>query len=82
MKTGCYNLRRSRRIHNGSAVIVVLAVMTILVMLLAANTATLNSLRRQVSAIEKRQVQRLATQSAGQTHAARSGANSFSRSSK
>ena len=75
MKTEFSSFRKSRNFQSGSAVVVVLVVLTILVMLLAADTATLNWLRREVNAVEKRQIQRLASPLTNQLHAAGSVTN-------
>jgi type II secretory pathway component PulK len=50
-------LNRSRR---GSAVIVMLALLFMMVISVAANTVTVNWLRRQVKLVDQREVQRLA----------------------
>jgi type II secretory pathway component PulK len=59
MKTSIENIRRPSR-ESGSAVIFVLILLFIVVVFVAANTVTLNTLRRQVKLVEQRQVQRLA----------------------
>ena len=59
MKIRPANFRRSRRSLGGSAVIVLLALLSVMLMLIAINTATLNRLTREVKALEKRQTQRL-----------------------
>jgi len=59
MKTRPANFRRSRRSPSGSAVIVLLALLSVMLMLIAINTATLNRLTREVKGLEKRQTQRL-----------------------
>jgi hypothetical protein len=59
MKTGIAHSRRSRRSSGGSAVLVLLALLSVMLMLIAANTAALNRLTREVKGLEKRQVQRL-----------------------
>lgn len=59
MKTHFANARRPRRAPGGSAVLVLLALLTVMVMLIAINTATLNRLAREVKGLEKRQIQRL-----------------------
>jgi hypothetical protein len=59
MKTPLSNSRRLRRSQGGSAVVVMLALLTVMIMLIAANVATLNRLNREVKGLEKRQVQRL-----------------------
>lgn len=65
MKTGIYIGPRQRR-ERGSAVILVLILLFIVVVFVAANTVTLNTLRRQVKLVEQRQIQRLAQSAAHQ----------------
>lgn len=50
---------RPRRNRDGSAVIVMLALLAVMVILIAANTAALNRLTQEVKGMEKRQTQRL-----------------------
>jgi len=59
MKTHFANLRRSRRSPGGSAVVVLLALLSVMLVLIVANTATLNRLTQEVKGMEKRQIQRL-----------------------
>lgn len=47
------------RKQNGSAVIVLLILIFIMVIFVAANTITVNSLRKQVAILDKHQMQRL-----------------------
>ena len=49
---------RSRQHEQGSAVLVVLALLAVMCLLLASNTVTLNSLKRELRLIEEKQVQR------------------------
>jgi hypothetical protein len=57
MKTRLKHLHKGRR---GSVVIFVLALLFIMVIFVAANTVTVNWLRRQVNVVEQHQIQRLA----------------------
>jgi Tfp pilus assembly protein PilX len=66
MKTEFSICQRPRQGQGGSAVVVVLILLFIMVVLVAANTATLNWLRRQVNAVDKHQTQRLAPASTNQ----------------
>ena len=59
MKIRPANFRRLRRSPGGSAVIVLLALLSVVLMLIAINIATLNRLTREVKGVEKRQIQRL-----------------------
>jgi len=59
MKTRLEKCRRSRRSQGGSAVVVLLGMLSVMLILLAANTAALNRLSREVKGIEKHQIQRL-----------------------
>lgn len=56
--------RRSHRAQNGSAVMVVLILLFIMVVFVSANTVTVNWLRRQVNLVEKQEIHRLSTQTA------------------
>ncbi len=53
--------RLPSRAQNGSVVLVVLASLVIMLLLVAANTAAINQLGREVKFVEKKQLQRLAT---------------------
>jgi hypothetical protein len=75
MKTCAAHFRRSRRSPGGSAVLVLLALLTVMVMLVMANTATLNWLTREVKAVEKRQIQRLDPSSKPQARPSQSATN-------
>jgi hypothetical protein len=59
MKTRAFKIRRPRPCQGGSAVVAILALLTVMLMLVAANVATLNRLSREVKGLEKRQMQRL-----------------------
>jgi len=56
MKTNISN----RRGNSGSALLVVLALLMIMVIFVAANTATTNWLSRQVKLVDQREIHRLA----------------------
>ena len=75
MKTEFSIARHSRRSRNGSAVIVILILLGILLLLLAANTRTLNWLRKEVDLAEKRQTQRLAPAATNELRATQSVTN-------
>jgi type II secretory pathway component PulK len=66
MKTEFSICQRPRQGQGGSAVLVILILLFIMVIFVAANTATLNWLRRQVNAVDKHQTQRLALASTNQ----------------
>jgi DNA-directed RNA polymerase specialized sigma54-like protein len=55
----CLGFQAGRRSREGSAVVVLLVLLTLMVALAAANTATLNRLRQRVKIVEQRQVRRL-----------------------
>jgi hypothetical protein len=59
MKTRFANVRRQRRSTSGSAIVVLLVLIAIMLALIAANTAALDRLTREVRGLEKRQIQRL-----------------------
>jgi hypothetical protein len=67
MKTHLDNFRRSRRDRGGSAVVALLAMLSAMVILLAANTGALNRLNRELKGIEKHQIERLDPAAKGQT---------------
>jgi hypothetical protein len=60
MKMNFALVRRSRSSREGSAVIIVLVLLAFMVVLTAANTATVNRLRDRVKIIDQRQTRRLA----------------------
>jgi len=60
MKTDSSIARAPRASRAGSAVLIILVLLTIMVALAAANTATLNGLRRHVKIVDHLQTQRLA----------------------
>jgi hypothetical protein len=60
MKNSYPHLTRAHRSENGSAVLVMLAFLVLIMMLCAATTRTVISARQEVALIEKRQVERLA----------------------
>jgi hypothetical protein len=57
MKTRSTNF--PRRSRGGSAVLVLLVLLTVMLILIEVNTAALNRLEREVKGLEKEQVQRL-----------------------
>ncbi len=59
MKTRSSKIRCLRPFQGGSAVVAILALLTVMLMLIAANVGTLNRLSREVKGLEKRQRQRL-----------------------
>jgi ABC-type uncharacterized transport system permease subunit len=61
--------------EGGSAVLVILILLFIMVIFVAANTATLNWLRRQVNVVDKHQTQRLALASTNQLRSAQAVTN-------
>ncbi|MGD0813595.1 MAG: hypothetical protein ABSA83_08340 [Verrucomicrobiota bacterium] len=75
MKTEHSIRRRLRRGQGGSAVIVVLILLFMMVIFVAANTVTVNWLRRQVNVVEKHQIQRLAPASTNQVRNAQAATN-------
>jgi type II secretory pathway component PulK len=66
MKTDASMARAPRKSRDGSAVLIILVLLTIMVVLAAANTATLNRLRQRVKIVDQRQTQRLASYSTNQ----------------
>ncbi len=60
MKTDFSIARPPRQTRSGSAVVIMLVLLAIMVELAAANTATLNRLRERVKIVEQRQTRRLA----------------------
>jgi CBS domain containing-hemolysin-like protein len=60
MKTRFLNRNPARQSRGGWAVLVILILLVIMVVFVAANTATVNWLRRQVRLVDERQTQRLA----------------------
>jgi Tfp pilus assembly protein PilX len=66
MKTQFSICHRPRQSQGGSAVIVILILLCIMVLFVMANTATLNWLRQQVNVVDKHQTQRLAQSVANQ----------------
>jgi Tfp pilus assembly protein PilX len=75
MKTQSSICHRTRRGQDGSAVVVILILLCIMLLFVAANTATLNWLRAQVNAVDKHQTQRLALASTNQMQNAQSVTN-------
>ncbi len=61
MKTDFSNCCGPRKSRDGSAVFIVLVLLTVMVVLVAANNATLNRLRQRVKLVDQRQTQRLAS---------------------
>jgi hypothetical protein len=61
MKTNISIVPLRRNSRDGSAVFIILVLLTIMVMLMAANTATLNRLSQHVKIVDQRQTQRLAS---------------------
>ena len=66
MKTQLSPVRRRQKCRQGSAVIVMLAMLGIMVLLMAANTATVSSLRREIKLVDQRQRARLAASATNQ----------------
>ena len=64
MKTKLSLCHRTRQDQHGSAVLVILILLGIMVIFVAGNTATVNWLRREVNVVDKQQVQRLARHNA------------------
>ena len=75
MKTDSSMAHPPRKARDGSAVVILLVLLTIMVALAAANTATLNRLRQRVKIVDQRQTQRLASYSTNSLRAARPAAN-------
>jgi hypothetical protein len=67
MKTDFIIARRPRPSRDGSAVLIILVLLTIMVALAAANTATLNRLRERVKIVDRSETRRLASFSTNQT---------------
>jgi Tfp pilus assembly protein FimT len=65
MKTSRFNLSRRHR-QSGSAVLVFIALLAIMLMLITANSSTLLHLHRELKLLDQRQVERL---NASQTNA-------------
>jgi hypothetical protein len=63
MKTDFSITRPRRQTRNGSAVMIILILLGIMVVLAAANTAALNRLRERVNIVDQRQTRRLAAYS-------------------
>jgi hypothetical protein len=59
MKTRLFKIRPSRRRPGFTAIVILLALLTVMVMLVMANTAALNRLHQEVKGMEKHQIQRL-----------------------
>ena len=66
MKTDFSTAHPPRKLRDGSAVLIILVLLTIMVALAAANTATLNRLGQRVKIVGQRQTQRLASYSTNQ----------------
>jgi type II secretory pathway component PulK len=75
MKTDSSIAHAPRKSRDGSAVLIILVLLTIMVVLAAANTATLNRLRQRVKIVDQRQTQRLARCSTNLLSAAGSATN-------
>ncbi len=60
MNTFHKNSAWARPAQRGSAVLMLIVLLGLMVMLVAANTVTLNGLRQEVRLVEKRQTDRLA----------------------
>lgn len=60
MKTSIVHLIRAHRSENGSAVLVMLALLVLIVMLCAATTQSVVWSRHEIKLIEQRQIARLA----------------------
>jgi uncharacterized membrane protein YvbJ len=75
MKTEFSICHRPRQGQGGSAVIVILILLFIMVVFVAANTVTVNWLRRQVNVVDKHQIQRLVLASTNQLRNAQSVTN-------
>jgi hypothetical protein len=68
MKTAFSTQRQSRPSRRGSAVLIILVLMTFMIVLAAANTVTLNTLRRRLKIIDHSQIQRLTGISTNSPH--------------
>ncbi len=66
MKIHSSQFHPSRKSRDGSAVLIILVLLTIMVVLAAADTATLNRLAQRVKIVDQRQTQRLASSSTNQ----------------
>lgn len=75
MKIALSIVHRHRKADRGSAVIVLLTFLVILVLLAAVNIATLNWLGNQVKVVDKLETQRLATAATNQVQRASSAGN-------
>jgi hypothetical protein len=62
--------RPARSAREGSSVLIVLVLLALMVVLTAANTATVNRLRDRVRIVDQRQTRRLAAASTNLLHAA------------
>jgi hypothetical protein len=70
MKIVLYTIKRRRNSEQGSAVILILAFLAIMVLLVAANTKTVNLLRADVRLIDHQQAARLNASVTNQTASA------------
>jgi Tfp pilus assembly protein FimT len=75
MKTHASIARPPHKSREGSAVLIILVLLTIMVVLAAANTSTLNRLGQRVKMVDQRQVRRLALSSTNSLRAADSVTN-------
>jgi CHASE1-domain containing sensor protein len=75
MKTQFSICQRSRQERSGSAVLVILILLCIMMVFATANSETLKALRRQVMAVDQRQTQRLAEAVTNQVHGVQSVTN-------
>jgi hypothetical protein len=66
MKTQLSHSRRGQKSRQGSAVIVMLALLAIMVVLVAVNTTTVNALRKEIKLVDQRQKARLAATNTNQ----------------
>jgi hypothetical protein len=68
MKTHFSISHRVRKARGGFAVLIVLILLGIMVVFVAANTATVNWLKRQVTVVDQHQTRRLALVSTNELH--------------
>ena len=60
MKPGPFNFHRSPGNQNGSAVLVLIVILSLMVALIAINSSTLNWLQREVKQVDRQETGRLA----------------------
>ena len=67
--------QRSHKSECGSAVLIILVLLSVMLLLVAANTLTVNWLRQEVKLVDKQQMKRFAPSSTNQLQTAKSVTN-------